>query len=164
MRLEWLARHRDFVEKLVKFGNSYAQNYNTEYSYNTPVKFSAAQLQTLEYILEHEESNQNMAEIAARLGVTPSCFSKNVKKMMEKGLLEKYHISNNRKDVIVRASEQGRQVYAQYVQYAMESTFNDILAILDQVPQEYEDMFTRILTISAAATCQVTEPTLIKIQ
>ncbi|WMJ81522.1 helix-turn-helix domain-containing protein [Clostridium sp. MB40-C1] len=105
MELEWMRKYRNFVEKIIKFGNSYAQSYKTEYNYNTSIKFSASQLQVVEYILENEENHQNMSEIASRLGISPSAFSKNVNKMVKKGLLEKFHTSDNRKDVIIKVSD-----------------------------------------------------------
>lgn len=97
MSLGWMGKNRVFVEKLVKFGNAYANSYKKEYPYNTSFQFSAAQIQVLEYILENEDKNQNMLEIANRLGISKSAFSKNVKKMVDKGLLEKYHTSEKTK-------------------------------------------------------------------
>ena len=38
----------------------------------------------MECILENEDNNLKMAEIASNLGVTPSSFLKNIKKMTEK--------------------------------------------------------------------------------
>lgn len=168
MELKWMGKYRDFVEKLIKYGNTYAQAYKVEGNYATDIPFSAAQLQVMEYILENEEHNQNMAEIAARLGVTPSAFSKNVKKMVDKGLLEKYHTSDNKKDVIIRVSPLGRQVYEQYSGFAYERVYKEIFDILDQIPREYVGMFTKILEISAEETqlkkLKETEVTFIKIE
>ena len=152
MELTWMGKYRTFVEMLIKYGNSYAQSYNTEGDYGILTVFSPSQLQVLEYILENEEKNQNMAEIAARLGITPSAFSKNVKKMTQKGLLEKYHTSENRKNVIIRVSELGRKVYEEYTQFAYRRVYKEIFEILDTVPEEYVEKFTHILEISARET------------
>lgn len=152
MQLEWMGKYRDFIEKLIKYGNSYAQAYKIEGAYATDIPFSPAQLQVMEYILENEERNQKMAEIAERLGITPSAFSKNVKKMVEKGLLEKYHTSENKKDVIIRVSDLGRQVYAQYVHFACERAYKEVFRILDGIPEDYVQRFTKILEICAEET------------
>ncbi len=152
MQLTWMGKYRDFVEKLIKYGNSYAQAYKTEGNYGTDIPFSAAQLQVLEYILENEEKNQNMVEIASRLGITPSAFSKNVKKMTDKGLLEKYHASTNKKDVIIRVSSLGKDAYSQYVEFACRRAYNQIFEILDGIPEQYISLFTKILDISANET------------
>ena len=144
MKLEWLGEYRDFVEKMIKFANMYANSYQKESYYGSEIHFSPSQLQTMEYILESEDKNQNMGEIAARLGISPSAFSKNVKKMIDKGLLEKYHTADNRKNVIVKVSPLGREVYQAYSQFALEHRFAPIFQILDQIPREYVDKFTAV--------------------
>ncbi len=152
MKLEWMGKYRDFVEKLVRYGNSYAQAYKVESNYTDEIPYSAAQLQVMEYILENEEKNQNMAEIAGRLGITPSAFSKNVKKMVEKGLLEKYHTSINKKDVIIKVSPMGRQVYQKYTEFAYQRLYKELFEILDTIPEEYVSKFSKVLELSAEQT------------
>ena len=85
MQLEWMGQYRELMEKLIQYGNAYAQNYNREVDLGEGVRFTPAQLQALEYILENEDGCQNMAQIAARLGISPSSFSKNVAKMVLSG-------------------------------------------------------------------------------
>lgn len=149
MRLEWLGKYGDFVEKLVHYGNAYAQNYNTERSFGVGASFSASEIQTLEYILTNQDKNQNMAEMAYYLGIPASTFSKNVNKMMKKGLVEKYHISTNRKEIILRVSDFGKDVYEQYSRFAYERLYKDVFSVLDQVPAEYVEKFTQILKLCA---------------
>ena len=149
MRLEWLGKYGDFVEKLVHYGNAYAQNYNTERSFGVGASFSASEIQTLEYILTNLDKNQNMAEMAYYLGIPASTFSKNVNKMMKKGLVEKYHISTNRKEIILRVSDFGKDVYEQYSRFAYERLYKDVFSVLDQIPAEYVEKFTQILKLCA---------------
>ncbi len=157
MSLEWMGKYRVFVEKLVKFGNSYADSYKKEYAYNTAFLFSAAQIQVLEYLLENEDKNQNMLEIAKRLGISKSAFSKHVKKMVEKGLLEKYHTSDNKKNIIIKVSTSGKEVYRQYVQFAYEKSFKKIFSLLAEIPEQYVEKMEAILDISARATTEKTK-------
>lgn len=157
MSLEWMGKNRIFVEKLVKFGNAYAESYKKEYPYNTPFLFSAAQIQVLEYILENEDKNQNMLEISNRLGISKSAFSKNVAKMVEKGFLEKYHTSDNKKNIIIKATQTGKEVYDQYVQYAYEKSFKKIFSLLDEIPEQYIEKMEAILDIAATATSEKTK-------
>lgn len=168
MSLGWMGKNRVFVEKLVKFGNAYANSYKKEYPYNTSFQFSAAQIQVLEYILENEDKNQNMLEIANRLGISKSAFSKNVKKMVDKGLLEKYHTSENKKNIIIKATQAGKEVYEQYAKYAYEKSFKEIFSLLDEIPEQYVEKMEEILDIAATATSekakQEKEVTLIRIE
>lgn len=152
MQLNWMGKYRNFLEQLIRFGNLYAQAYKVEDSYTESTSFSPAQIQIMECILENEDNNLKMAEIASNLGITPSSFSKNIKKMTEKGLLEKYHTNHNKKDVIIRVSPFGRKLYEDYVRFAYDRAYKEIFQILDQIPAEYIEQFTRILEISADQT------------
>lgn len=147
MKLEWLREYRELVEKMIKFGNRYASQYQKERSFGTPVPFSPSQLQVMEYILENEEKHQNMGEIAARLGISSSAFSKNVKKMEEKGLLERYHTTSNRKNIIVKVSPLGKEVYAAYSHYALEHLFGPLFQLLDDIPPEEISRFAKVIDL-----------------
>lgn len=149
MKLEWLGTHRTFIEKSIKFANAYAYTYQKEQSFGTDQKFSSAQIQVIEYILENEDKNQSMVEISRRLGISQSAFSKNVKKMLEKGLLEKYHLSDNKKKVIVRVSQLGKETYFQYCEYVKRGIMNSLLEVIDQVPQSNLDLVAKALDMWA---------------
>lgn len=141
----------------MKFGNAYANSYKREYSYNTSFLFSAAQIQVLEYLLENEDENQNMLEIAKRLGISKSAFSKHVKKMVDKGLLEKYHTSENKKSIIIKATATGKEVYQQYVRYAYDKSFKKAFALLDEIPEQYLEKMEEVLDLMASATTEKTK-------
>ena len=51
MKLEWMNKHRELVEKIIKYANAYAHIYNKQMDYHASVDFSAAQIQVLEYVL-----------------------------------------------------------------------------------------------------------------
>ncbi len=144
MELKWMERHRSLIEKMIRYGNAYAYTFRKQRSFGTDTLFSASQIQTLEYILEAEDSDEKMTEMAARLGVSKATFSKNVKSLMDKGLLEKFHCEGNQKNIYVKPTDKGREVYEEYTRFICENLFDQILDIADQVPPEYlkamEDM------------------------
>lgn len=151
MILDWMGNHRALIEKIIKYGNAYSNTYKLQRSYGTDVMFSAAQIQTLEYILEAEDQDEKMSEMAARLGVSRSTFSKNVKNLMEKGLLEKYHLSGNRKDIYVKPSAKGREVYANYTAFVRELCFDEVFKYADTISETDKESFTRIMDVLADA-------------
>ncbi len=151
MKLDWMGNHRALIEKIIKYGNAYSNTYKLQRSYGTDVMFSAAQIQTLEYILEAEDQEEKMSEMASRLGVSRSTFSKNVKNLMEKGLLEKYHLSGNRKDIYVKPSAKGREVYARYTAFVRELCFDEIFKYADTISEADKESFTRIMDVLADA-------------
>ncbi|MBR2565671.1 MAG: winged helix-turn-helix transcriptional regulator [Paenibacillus sp.] len=149
MKLDWMGEHRELVEKIIKYGNAYSNTYKLQRSYGTNMTFSASQIQTLEYILEAEDQEEKMSEMAARLGVSRSTFSKNVKNLTDKGLLEKYHLSGNRKDIYVKPSAKGREVYTQYTAFVRELCFDDIFKLADQITEADKQNFIRIMDLFA---------------
>jgi DNA-binding MarR family transcriptional regulator len=137
MQLEWMGEYRDVVEGLIHYCNVYAGIYKKEQTHGTDVSFSFAQIQVLEYLLENEELNQNMSCIATRLGITFSTFSKVVNKLESKGLLEKYYLEGNKKNIVVRVSDLGRQVYTTYSEEILKKHFSAMFEHLKEIPSEY---------------------------
>lgn len=144
-----MSKHRSLVEKLIKYGNAYANTYRLQRDYGTGIKLSAAQIQTLEYILENEERGEKMTEMARRLGVKNSAFSKNIKKLMEKELLEKYQYTDNKKDIYVKATDKGRNLYIEYAEFISKNCFSKIFEIADEISNEDIKRFEDMLNIFA---------------
>lgn len=168
MGLEWLGEYREFIGELMRFGNAYARGSRAEHSYNTPVKFTPSEVHVLEYILEHEEHFENMAAVADILGITKGALSKSVKKMEQKGLIEKFHTADNKKNIIIRVTDFGRDVYRTYTEFAYSAGFEQLFALLDGIPTEYVQRFTEVLCMAAELSGKEKEPPaapkLIKIQ
>jgi len=142
MQLEWMQQYRSLVEKFIRYANTYVVAHNRQESFGTSIKFSAIQIQTLEYIMENED--MKMSDIARKLGITRSAFSKHVKSLQEKGLLEKYRLEGNNKDIYVFATEFGLETYKLYVDYVYDIWFKEMFEMADSLPPEsiavFEDM------------------------
>ncbi|WP_283124624.1 MarR family transcriptional regulator [Angelakisella massiliensis] len=135
--MEWLGKYREFIEKLVRFSNVSTQITDKSIYLKDSLKFTPVQIQILEYLLENREQRQKMADIAQALGLSPSNLSKNVARMQQKGALEKYHQSGNRKNVILQPTPKGECAYEEYVAEILQFEFNQVFRLLDQIPGEY---------------------------
>ena len=151
MELTWMGKYRTFVEMLIKYGNSYAQSYNTEGDYGISAVFSPSQLQVLEYIWKMKKKIRIWQKLPPAWYYAQRIFQKCEEDDAE-GTFGKYHTSENRKNVIIRVSELGRKVYEEYTQFAYRRVYKEIFEILDTVPEEYVEKFTHILEISARET------------
>ena len=67
--------------------------------------------QIFEYIVEHRDRGFSMVEISYNLSIPPSTFSKTVKLLCAYGLVEKHQAENNRKNIFLRPTERGLQIY-----------------------------------------------------
>ena len=144
MKLQWLGEYRDLVEAIIRFANNYASVLNKEFM-GDEVKFSFSQIQVVEYLLENEEYNQKMTEVAKRLGITTSSFTKLVNKLVEKGVLQKYHIIGNNKDVIVQVTPLGRSIYQKYTEQVAAKIFSDMFEIGKELKSGELELFTKMI-------------------
>ncbi len=135
--------HQGLIEKLLRYANTYTNLYNQPIECGFPVSLSPSQLQTLEYVLSGE--NQKMAQIAARLGITRGTFSKNVSKLLEKGILIKEKRAGNQKDVFVRVSPLGREIYEGYSRYMETTWYQHMVSIAEDIPAVHRARFEAML-------------------
>lgn len=158
MSLEWMGRYRELIEQLQRFGNRYAVQYNREVSCGPDLSLSPAQLQVLGYLLENEGKHLKMAQVAQALDILQSTFSKCISRMTEKGLIEKYHTSQNRKDVIIRASARGREAWLHY-SLGLYAAYQQFFSALEGVPDDALRQFSFALSgLLSADTSRKGEP------
>lgn len=136
MYLDWMGKNRLFLEKMIRYANMYAGIYKKEDFYGTDIQISFEQVQVLEYLLENEQLNQNMAMIASRLGITASNFTRIVNKLAGKGLVEKYYIEGNRKNIVIRVTDLGKEQYQMYSKYIYEVFFSTLFEQIDKIPED----------------------------
>ncbi|MGX8692999.1 MAG: MarR family winged helix-turn-helix transcriptional regulator [Clostridia bacterium] len=138
MKLEWMGPYREIIGNFYRSANGYSQICNTEL-FGDPVRFSPYEVQIMEHILEHAEERKNMKWYANRLGLSQATYSKYVRKLVDKGLVEKYHAGGNKKDVILMLSPLGVKEYQEYAKFAEERWFRELFELLDAAgPGELE--------------------------
>lgn len=157
MKLEWLGEYRDIIEKLIRFSNIYASGLHKKQPLGTDIEISFAQIQVVEYILENENNMQNMSTIAFRLGISYSTFSKLANSLVEMGLLQKFNISGNRKDIIIQATDYGKEQYLKYADFMNAIWLQRIADAGSSIPKEYLPDVAQML--GAASMQPVLSPT-----
>ncbi len=133
MELAWMGQYRDFVDALIHYCNIYAAAYKLEKMEFKGVRYSYAQIQVLEYILENEERNENMSAIAARLGITRSNFSKIASRLVSKGLLKKEYLPGSQKAMKLTVNSLGRELYDAYAQDILRWHFSPMFRELKRI-------------------------------
>ncbi len=137
MKLEWMGEYRDVVEALIRYCNVYAHVYSREQLQHEGVTYSFSQIQVLEYLLENEEKCESMTQIAARLGITRSNFTKIVNRLYEKGLVDKNYAPGSRKNINVTVNAKGRQLYSTYSGEILRYHFAPMFKHLREIPEAY---------------------------
>jgi len=135
MKLEWMGRNREFIRLLMKYMNIFS-HYDKKISSSSNISLNAQQWQTLECIIEFEDENRNMFFMANQIGVPKSTFSKNVKLLVDSGLVDRYRQSNNRKDIILKPSEKGRKYYKTHSEILLKKGWKIPFSVLDKLSDE----------------------------
>ncbi|MBR3584466.1 MAG: MarR family transcriptional regulator [Oscillospiraceae bacterium] len=145
MELNWMGRYRPLVAALVLHTNILTRGWNNRMDCGDGVFLTPPEWQVLECIVEHEEGYLNMIEIARQIGIPQSSFSRIVKTLRDDGLIVKYQVAGNRKNVILRPSESGRSVYRRMVSNPSRSYFQVFFKELESLSDEDIYIFTKAL-------------------
>lgn len=145
MKLEWMGRHRNSIEAIIKMCNAYTAISYMPVISTGELELSPNEIQVLEYLLENEERRDNMSVIAERLQYSKSAFSKLVKQLVSKKLLDRFHEANNSKNVIIRPSEFGRKIYKEYSEAAA-LRWKPILDNMDKLSEKDEESMIDVIT------------------
>ena len=143
---DWMGRYRMLVQLLTQNANQSVGFAKASAKRQTPNGTSCPQeWQVLEYIIEHEDDEENMRQIADMLGIPKSSLTKYTKHLCELGFLRRYHTGDNRKNIILRATDEGKAHYDYVAEHMMRPLFDKFFAELDGIPQEYLDQFVEAL-------------------
>lgn len=145
MKLEWLGEQRDVIEAIFLWSNHYAARYKKPFRITDEVWLSASEVQVVEYLLENEELQLNMAGVARRLGVSASAFTAIVAKLEKMGLVEKYYHEGNRKNLIVLVTGQGRFIYGEYSRQLLELWGEPVLGRLGRISPRDREEFSKVM-------------------
>lgn len=136
MKLDWMGEYRGVVEALIHYCNIYAGVYRVEKLEFEGVTYSYAQIQVLEYLLENEELQENMSQIARRLGITRSNFTKIVQRLQAKGLVDKAPMPGSRREINLSVNDLGRRLYEDYSRKILRWHFSPMFRSLSALSEE----------------------------
>lgn len=132
-----MGRYRPLIKAIVRNRNLFARAVNTKTE--TTADDTSLTIQewiVLEYVIEHEDMDDSMACISERLGLAPSSFSKITNSLCKTGLLAKYQMVGNKKNIIVRPTEEGRAFYLHHSEQLENTIFKEFFRELEGLSDE----------------------------
>jgi len=150
VKLEWMGRYRELIRMIIKYNNLFFRLNSEKFINNSKVKLSIQQWQTMECIIEYENTNSNMVFFARQLGIPKSSLSKNVAFLVANGFVEKYRQSDNGKNIVLKSTETGRSVYHQFSSLIYNEAWKEAFEVLDTISDENLDAFTLFMEKLAA--------------
>ncbi len=86
----------------------------------------------------------NVTKIAEHMQMTRGAISKMTKKLLSKGLIEKYTLENNKKEVYFRLTESGMELYKEHEKRHMLWEKRDAL-FLERYSKEETELITKFM-------------------
>ena len=145
MKTEWMGRYRGIIQALVKHTNYHVHITNTRLEVKDGIFLNAVEWQVLEYLYEYEDSCDSMNSMSAVLGIPQSSFSYISKRLCDYGLVQRFRMSNNKKNVILKITEKGKDLYEYNVTQHMQQLFAPMFEALKDVPDKYLAAFEQAM-------------------
>ncbi|TKH16502.1 MarR family transcriptional regulator [Bacillus wiedmannii] len=98
--------------------------------------FKSSEVHCIEYIENNADSN--VTQLAEAFYVTRGAISRMTKKLIQKGLIESYQKSENKKEIYFRLTEKGKEIYKIHEDLHKEFQERD-KAVFEQVTEEEFD-------------------------
>lgn len=95
--------------------------------------YTSSEVHCIEYIEKNVDSN--VTKLAESFFMTRGAISKLTKKLIEKGLIESYQKSDNKKEIYFRLTEQGKVIYRIHEDLHKEFQERD-KAVFEQITEE----------------------------
>lgn len=86
----------------------------------------------------------NVTKVAEHMGMTRGAISKMTKKLLVKGLIEKYTLENNRKEIYFRLTEQGQKLFDEHAKRHKRWEERD-MEFLSNYPKEDMEVLNRFM-------------------
>ncbi len=145
MEVDWMGRYRPLVAALVLHANIVNKGISERNDIGDGIMLNPQEWQSLEFIIEHNDSFFSMIEISRRLGIPQSTFSRIVKTLQENRLIAKYQVAGNRKNIVLRPTDYGVKLYRNRVERSSGTRFRKFFAELEPLSDEDIKTFTSAL-------------------
>lgn len=145
MKLTWMGNSRELIRSLIYYANMTTRNLSATFPPALGVELTKCEYQVLEYVVEFEDERRIMTDIANGLGLIQSVVTRSAKHLVSMGLVEKYRMSGNRKNIVLRPTERGREVYLEIKNLYVEPVFAQFLSYMESLPPERAAEFTEAI-------------------
>ena len=133
MGSSWMGRYREIVAALVRHGNMVARSQYSRNEVSPGLSLTQQEWQVLEYIIEHESDDETMTQISEYLCIPQSSFSKISKMLYEEKLIARFRVFGNRKNIVLKATPFGKEVYDSYSQVILDNVFQSFFQNMSDI-------------------------------
>lgn len=114
MDIDWAGRYMQIVDALVLHSNCVMRNQSKKLDRGGGILLSQHEWQVFSFLVQHEKDDINMGQVSYALAIPKSTLTKISKVLFDHDLIEKYQFVDNKKDIILKPTEKGRELYVNY--------------------------------------------------
>ena len=131
MNDESIKRCIPLVKALMKHAVIVSNGLNEKVMLGEHIVITLQEWLVVELIVEQSYEYNSMHELSRKIGIPPSTFSRIVNHLEKVGLIDKYRIHNNKKNIILRPSEQALTFYRERTTGVGEEIWGEFYKALD---------------------------------
>lgn len=156
--IEWMGRYRPLVAALLQHANLAARIFSCPYEVAEGLMLKPHAWQVMEYLIEHETEIDCMNRVSEAVGIPQSSFSRIARELTDLGLVERYHTSANRKNVILIPTSRAHEVYLSHSRQFVEQIFQGFFDRLDRLDDDSILLISEALGEMNQTISQLTTP------
>lgn len=126
-----MKEYQDIIEIMIRTYNEYSTLYTKQNYYGTDEPISLAQVQVIETVLKNK--GNYMTYLSKELGITKGTLTKSINKLEKKGIVERYKLPSNKKEIYIRVTEKGEKIYNQYLEFTYEALFRSMIDSFEKI-------------------------------
>ena len=126
-------RYAPLVEAIMKHCNVVNSGMNDSITLREDVVLSVQEWIVAELIIHQRDEYNSMVELSRMIGIPPSSFFRIVSHLQKMGLIDKYRVHGNKKNIILRPTELALDIYDEMEPEMRNSVWGDFYKELDQL-------------------------------
>lgn len=139
-----MKKYNEILGKIINLTNVMNKMSKTPRDYGVGFMLYPSEIHTIEAIAAHEQINANV--LSKVLGITNGAITQMTNKLIKKGLVEKYKMDNNKKEVYFKLTELGKLADQGHDSFH-EQTYKNIINYLDTLKPNQRDALVGFLDV-----------------
>lgn len=137
-------RYKQLVKAIMRHVNIVSSGLNEPMDLSKDIVVTAQEWLVVEEVVEQRDAYNSMVELSRQIGIPQSSFSRMINHLQKVGLVEKYRVKGNKKNIVLRPTELAMQIYEEQTTGLGEAIWSEFYKELDTLTDE------NIITITNA--------------
>ena len=124
-------RYALLVKAIIKHSLIVSSGLNEKIPLKDGSEITMMEWLAVETVVENRDEYNSMVELSRKMGLPPSSFFRIISHLQKEGLVVKYHIRGNKKNIVLRPTEYALELYSERVQSARQEIWNRFFEALE---------------------------------